>query len=39
MARRRTRKRRSSARTVAVKGYTRVVKGRRVRVKGYRRKK
>jgi hypothetical protein len=32
-------KRRSASRTVGVKGYTRVVKGRRVRVKGYRRKK
>lgn len=32
-------KRRSASRTTAVKGYTRMVNGRRVRVKGYRRKK
>lgn len=33
------RKKRSGAKRVSVKGYTKMVKGKRVRVSGYRRKK
>ena len=38
MAKRRV-KRRSTSGKVSVKGYTKIVKGKRVRVSGYRRKK